>query len=338
VTDQLIVMPDDTVKPILGAIGEAESTLDICMFVFNDEDFLAAIIAARLRGAQVRVMLNSARRGGLTENQQAHTALQAAGIQVRDGHPKFDVTHQKSIVIDNKKGIIQSLNWKAGGAYAARDYAIVTTRREEVEEMRRCFDADWMRDDFLVREGSRLVWCPENGRHRLTSFIDSAEHSLIVQNERYQDMAVIECLVRATMRGVKVHILTRAPHTLKPDKVLEGASGLRILHDVGAKVHTMRELKLHAKAILADDKYAIVGSINFSPGSFDSRRELAIETSCRGVVERLRVTMKHDWSKSIRIDLSELGVSHDLQRHDELIARSGAEDKAVGFLKSDNLG
>ena len=42
--------------------------------------------------------------------------------------------------------------------------------------------------------------------------------------------------------------------------------------------------------MLADSKRAIVGSINLAPGSFDSRRELAIETDHHHAVKRLEET------------------------------------------------
>jgi len=92
-------------------------------------------------------------------------------------------------------------------------------------------------------------------------------------------MVIIERLVRAANRGVRVRIMSRALHKLKKKKLFEGVSGLRIVHDVGAKVRSLRELKLHGKIMIADNERAIVGSINLSPGSFDDRRELAIETA-----------------------------------------------------------
>jgi cardiolipin synthase len=70
--------------------------------------------------------------------------------------------------------------------------------------------------------------------------------------------------------------MARPPHKLKKEKLLEGVGGLRIMDDVGIKVHRLKRLKLHAKMLLADGLKAIVGSINLTPGSFDSRRELAI--------------------------------------------------------------
>ena len=44
-------------------------------------------------------MLNPARRSGEIENEEARKALIAAGIDVRDSNPAFDLTHQKSMVV-----------------------------------------------------------------------------------------------------------------------------------------------------------------------------------------------------------------------------------------------
>jgi len=109
---------------------------------------------------------------------------------------------------------------------------------------------------------------------------------------------VIERLVRARGRGVKVEVMARASHTLKRDKVVEGVGGLRILDDVGIKVHKLKHLKLHGKALLRDGTAAIVGSINLATGSLDGRRELAIEVRDENVIDRLHKTLKHDWRHS----------------------------------------
>ncbi|MGH3563745.1 MAG: phospholipase D-like domain-containing protein, partial [Mycobacterium sp.] len=158
-----------------------------------------------------------------------------------------------------------------------------------------------------------LIWCPNNGRARLAELIDSARHFLFVQNERYQDPIIVERLVRAARRGVKVHVMARPPHTLKKDKLIEGVSGLRILDDVGIKIHKLVHLKLHAKMILADGIRGAVGSINLAPGSFDSRRELAIEVHDHHVTERLHHVAHHDWENSRPLDLSDGGLLADLQ-------------------------
>jgi phosphatidylserine/phosphatidylglycerophosphate/cardiolipin synthase-like enzyme len=163
--------------------------------------------------------------------------------------------------------------------------------------------------------GSNLIWCPNNGRQRIADFIDSARETLWLQNERYQDMVIIERLVRAAKRGVRVRIMSRALHKLKSKKLFEGVSGLRIVHDVGAKVRALKKLKLHGKIMIADDRRAVVGSINLSPGSFDDRRELAVETSCERVVRRLIETAEHDWKHSRKLPLSDAAVLAELEGH-----------------------
>jgi phosphatidylserine/phosphatidylglycerophosphate/cardiolipin synthase-like enzyme len=311
----LIVLPDDSAQPILQAIASAATTLRVKMFVFTDPSLLNAVIDAHDRGVKVRVMLNPKRRNGVSENDESRRQLEEAGIEVRDSNPEYDLTHEKSMVIDDRIAFIKSLNWQSENLTLTRDYAIVTTHAHEVEEVIACFEADWSRQDFSP-QNPHLIWCRGNGRQRITQFIDQAQCRLWLQNERYQDQTIIEHLVRAKERGVKVHVMARPAHTLKKDKLLEGVGGLRILQDVGIKVRKMKALKLHAKMLLADEKRAIIGSINLAPGSFDDRRELAIEVDDPHIVERLHKVVKHDWEHAHDMDLSDEGVLADLKKHE----------------------
>lgn len=328
----LLVMPDDTGKPILDAMAGARESMRIKMFLFSDPELLAATIAAHQRGVKVRVMLNPARRGGEPENEETRQALEAAGVAVIDSNPDIDVTHEKSMVIDDAAAFIHSLNWETRNLTETRDYAIVTTHKHEVAEVMQCFDDDWQRKPFVPGENAHLIWCNVNGRNRIADFIDRASESLILQNERYQDEVIIERLVRAVSRGVKVHILSRPAHTLKKGKLVEGVEGLRILQDLGAKVHKLKGLKLHAKMMLADGKRGVVGSINLAPGSFDTRRELAIEFSDEAAVQRLAEVAHHDWSHSHPVDLTDEGLLADLKEVDP----HAAEELALTLGKNAN--
>ena len=321
----LIVMPDDSSRPILDAVNHAEKSLRIKMFTFSDPALLHAVIAAHRRGVQVRVMLNPARRSGESENQASRKMLTDASVDVIDSNPAFDVTHEKSMVVDDCIAFVMSLNWETKNLTQTRDFAVVTRHAHEVAEIVQCFDADWNRQAFEPGEHSHLIWCIGNGRQRIGRFIDEAKHSLWVENERYQDPVVIERLVRAKGRGVKVHVLARPPHHLKKEKLVEGVGGLRILDDVGVKVHKLKGLKLHAKLLFADGARAIVGSINLAPGSFDSRRELAIEAHDDDVIDRLHKVVTQDWENSHPLDLTDEGLLAELENKDEHVA----EDLAI---------
>ena len=76
--------------------------------------------------------------------------------------------------------------------------------------------------------------------------------------------------------------------------------------------------------LLADGLRAIVGSINLAPGSFDHRRELAIEVHDDEVVERLQRIAHHDWENSHTLDLSDEGLFEDLEHRGQ-----GGSEKLV---------
>jgi phosphatidylserine/phosphatidylglycerophosphate/cardiolipin synthase-like enzyme len=309
----LIVLPDDSGKPLLDAIAAAQKSIRVKMFLFSDPSLLKAITDAQKRGVEVRIMLNPARRDGEEENADIRKSLIAAGVNVSDSNPAFDLTHEKSMVIDDATAFVQSLNWETKNLTETRDYAVVTSHAHEVEEIARCFDDDWNRKKFDTGSQKHLIWCVGNGRQRLGELIDSAKHSLWLQNERYQDPVIIEHIIRAHTRGVKVRVMARPPHKLKKDKLIEGVSGLRSLQDLGVKIHKLKGIKLHAKLILADDARAIIGSINLAPGSFDSRRELAIEVDDHHIIDRIRKTLEHDWENSHQLDLSDEGLLKELK-------------------------
>ncbi len=311
----LIVLPDDTAKPILNAINTAQKSLWVKMFVFSDPALLKAVAAAKKRGVDVRIMLNPSRRSGKAENQQSRKFLKSHHVEVIDSNPCFGLTHEKSMVVDAKTAFVKSLNWETKNLTVTRDYAIVTTHKHEVREIMNCFEADWKRKKFDAGENAHLIWCTGNGRDRIAEFIDDARHSIYLQNERYQDAVIIERLVRAKKRGVKIHVMARPPHKLDKEKLTEGVGGLRIMDDVGIKVHKLKHLKLHAKMLLLDESRVIVGSINLAPGSFDSRRELAIDVHDPEVVKRMTKIVHQDWKHSHPLDLTDAGLEAELEQH-----------------------
>ncbi len=120
----LVVLPDDTSQPILDAIAAARKSLRVKMFVFSDPTLLAAVAAAQARGVKVRIMLNPSRRSGEDDNADSRKQLIAAGIHVIDSNPAFDLTHEKSMIVDDECAFVKSLNWDTKNLTETRDYAI----------------------------------------------------------------------------------------------------------------------------------------------------------------------------------------------------------------------
>jgi len=80
-------MPDDTIEPILAAIGAAAKSLRIKMFSLSDGRVLSALLKAHQRKVKIRVLLNPVRHSGELQNRGARTVLLDAGIDVLDTNP-----------------------------------------------------------------------------------------------------------------------------------------------------------------------------------------------------------------------------------------------------------
>ena len=194
----LIVLPDDSAQPILDAIAQATKSIRIKMFVFSDPALLQAVIAAHQRGVDVRVMLNPARRDGKEENADSRKLLTDAGIKVIDSNPDFDLTHEKSMVIDDAIAFVQSLNWETENLTTTRDYAIAHHAQTRGRRDRRSASTP-----TGTAPNSTPAITPISSGASATAasasanLSTSAKHSLWLQNERYQDPVIIEHLIRA---------------------------------------------------------------------------------------------------------------------------------------------
>jgi Phosphatidylserine/phosphatidylglycerophosphate/cardiolipin synthases and related enzymes len=106
----LIVLPDDSSRPILNAIDGARRSIRIKMFVFSDPTLLHATIAAKQRGVKVRVMLNAERRSGERDNEATRKALLRAGIDVKDANPR-SISRMRINGRRREVAFVKSLNW-----------------------------------------------------------------------------------------------------------------------------------------------------------------------------------------------------------------------------------
>jgi len=315
VSRSTIVLPDAGAAAFVSLLRSAQASLRLKIVECDLPELIEAVAAPARRGVKVRVLFNKPGRGGVSDNAAARAALQAAGVEVADAPHKLSVVHEKSLVIDDERALVMSCDWTAVGLAEARDYAVLTANRHEVDEIAACFDADWLHQHFKPHGRLRLVWGPLNARQRIAEFIDAARHTLVVQNARYQDSVIIERLVRAVRRGVALQLMAHAVHRMDAKEISTDTGSLRMLDVLGVQVRRLQHHRLHGNIMLADGARALVGSVNFSPASLDRRRELAIETDDAPVIQALQQAAAQDWSHARAIDLSEEGLREELRRH-----------------------
>lgn len=295
---RLIIEPDDGVQPVREFIGTAQSSLLIKQFTFTEPSLIDATVEREQAGVDVRVMLNPARSGGDRANDETFEQLRAAGVDVQWTSPKFYVTHEKSIVVDHKAALVATFNLMAKYFTLTRDYGIITHDPRHVAQIVDVFRADWEHRDFTPPIDDGLLWSNSNSRAQMARFIDTAERRLFIQHPKYVDAVILDRIAAAAHRGVKVKVLCGGGHGISDWDILDTFSSLRTLRRFGVKVRRQKNLRVHAKLLIVDNKRALVGSMNIDRSAFDLRRELGITIDDPLVVDRLRGVFKTDWALS----------------------------------------
>jgi cardiolipin synthase len=292
-------MPDDGVTAVVALLDQAQEQLCLKQFKLQSPAILDALQRAHLRGVQVRVMLNPHTSGGERWNDESFSQLQTWGIEVAWTSEAFPVTHEKSVVIDSRAALIATFNLADKYFTQTRDYGVLSENRAVVEQVIAGFEADWHRKPFQPDLGVGLVWSSQHSRGQLARIIDMAQHRLWVQHPKFVDAVILERIIAARERGVKVRFLCGGKHGISDWDIYDTFSSLRIMERFGVKVRRQKHLKLHAKLVLVDDCYAQTGSMNIDRSAFDLRRELGIESDAVDVVERLRSSFESDWSCAV---------------------------------------
>ena len=312
---RLVVEPDDGLAPVREFIESARRSLLIKQFTFTEPSLIEAAIGRRTDGVEVRVMLNAARSGGDRANDETYEQLRSAGIDVQWASPKFYVTHEKSIVVDDSSAMIATYNLMMKYFTLTRDYGIITYDPAHVRQITEVFDADWEHIDVEPADSAGLLWSNSNSRYQMARFIDRAEKTLLVQHPKYVDAVILDHMAAAASRGVKVKVLCGGKHGISDWDILDTFASLRTLRRFGVKVHKQKNLRVHAKLIVVDDREALIGSMNIDRSAFDLRRELGVIIDEPSVVDRLRTVFESDWD-----------ASHHYEPPDPLIKKAPPED------------
>jgi cardiolipin synthase len=301
---RVLVQPDDGIGPVVEMVDSARRAILIKMFTFTSPALIAAVIDAHRRGVQVQVMLNPTRSSGTRANDGTLACLTEAGVAARWTNPRFAVTHEKSMVIDERIALIATFNFSDKYFSKTRDYGLVVENPAVVREVIAGFQADWDRAPFpevgTQQSHSPLLWSNHNARLVMAGFIDKAQHTLRVQHPKFVDAVILDRLLEARTRGVDVRVLCGGRHGISDYDLLDTFSSLRILRRADIRVHKQNGLTLHAKLILADGERAIVGSMNIDRSAFDLRRELGAVIASPAAVSRLRQVFRADWDESQR--------------------------------------
>lgn len=276
--DQLIIEPDMGRAPVLNLINQAHNHINLVMYNFTDKTLLSALLN---QTPMVRVILEKTPYKTEGINIPVMNTFNAKHVLWKSGNPDFQFTHQKTLVADNQ-ALIMTFNFTQSSFKNQRNFGVLTSDASVINNINNTFNADWNRENTPPIT-SHLIYSPVNSRRGYLNEIRSAKSSLLIYAQSVDDKGIVNALCDAETRGVDVRVITSK---------LPRATNLQ---DCSVEVRISKKLYIHAKAMLVDDKTAVIGSVNFTSTSLDKNRELAIVETDSGVTNALRETFEGDW-------------------------------------------
>jgi cardiolipin synthase len=289
----LLSEPQAGLGQVYRLINGATSSIDLTMYELIDTTAEGDLAAAAKRGVDVRVILDAHLE--MSRNTATYDFLRAHKVHVTWA-PAATTYHQKTLTVDDKTSVVMTLNMVSADYAGTRDFAVIDTSKRDVAAIVATFNADFADASITPPDGADLVWSPTNSQAAILAVIDSARHTLSVENEEMGDSTITRALEAAARRGVEVKIVMTAQSSW--DKAFSA------LAEAGAHVRTYRNsssvLYIHAKAVVADagrpDEQVFVGSENFSTASLRYNRELGIRTTNDPVIKAVTTVLADDYA------------------------------------------
>jgi cardiolipin synthase A/B len=326
----------------LDAISKARNSINIEAYIFQKgvvaRRFVNALTERAQAGVQVNIVLDAI--GSFATWNSYFKELRDAGGRVFWYHPfKWytlprinNRTHRELFIIDGKIGFI-------GGAGVADHWLISKPDRPRwrdtmfrvegggVSGLQATFAENWLeasgelligKEYFpfceadgtasaLVVDSSPTAGMSTRARMLYQTLLASAQESIYITTPYFlPDRSARQEMVRAIReRGVEVKIITPGK---KSDHLLTRRSSRRLYGELlraGAEIYEYEPAMLHAKTMIVDRVWSVVGSTNFDNRSFGLNDEINLAAFDRQLAKRLEQDFRQDVAASCAVSYDE---------------------------------
>jgi cardiolipin synthase A/B len=332
---------DAAYPQMLAAIAGAKQSVAMASYVFRDDQagdaFAGALIAARARGVEVRVLLDSVgigyfhaaiyhrmRRGGINAARFLHTWLpwRMPFLNMRN--------HRKILVVDGSLAFMGGMNVGAENSQRLHPKDFITDIHFRVEGpvVRTVMDAfarDWtfttgeaLDEDYwwpkleqagpIYARGLRSG--PDADIYRLELMLGAAlnaarKHVRILTPYFLPDARLQFAIAQAGLRGVKVDIvIPERCNYLFMDWAMR--AHLRFFSHIRADIYTTPLPFDHSKLCTIDGSWSLIGSSNWDARSFRLNFEFDLECYNPELTRRLDAVIDAKIARAKRMDVKAL--------------------------------
>ncbi|MBI4404364.1 MAG: cardiolipin synthase [Deltaproteobacteria bacterium] len=335
---EIIVDPDVALASMQKAIEGAKQFIHLEYYIIVSdevtEQLFDSLIEARRRGVEVRVLYDSL--GSLSLKKIYFRRLTEHGVKVAGFLPLSAIAqrlnlnfrnHRKILVVDGKTAFTGSAN--IGKQYLGkrndsqwRDN-VVKVEGPVCLQLQDVFAKDWQfttKEDLYSamycpvpqRCGDAVIQVLESGpdtrfqtlyQALFLAITSARSHILMTTPYFIPDSVMMTALTVAALRGVKVQLLLPQKNDLLLVQ-LASRSFYEALLEAGVEIYEYEPRILHAKNLIIDKKWTIIGSANMDARSFRLNFEINLLIYGSSVTEQAENLFEADLQKSNRVELA----------------------------------
>ncbi|HEY3158143.1 MAG TPA: phospholipase D-like domain-containing protein [Vicinamibacterales bacterium] len=328
----------DTALPaMLRAIDGAHERVSLETYNFEEgeiaERFTDALARAAQRGVNVRMVLDAI--GSKKMSRKEIDRLEDAGCHVEWVNPVISYsigeanyrTHRKALVVDGRVAFVGGMGigdhyWKDTTSYPRWRDTQVELRGPAVTDVEAAFNQNWILTSDVVEPVVRpaeavpsgtaqsiVVWSSrQTGANEMKLLfllaIAAARHTIDIESPYLiTDESSAWSLHEARRRGVHIRMLVDGDKTDAKAVKFAGRGQYENLLEDGIEIAEYQPTMMHAKAMMVDGLFSVVGSANFDNRSLELNDELSVAVFDRALTARLEGDFENDLTRSKKIDL-----------------------------------
>jgi cardiolipin synthase A/B len=345
---------------MLQAIHDARDTINFETYIFEPDEigqrFLDALKERARAGVEVRLLIDGF--GGMKLKRRYRDDLTKAGVKVHRFRPLgfrnlvriYRREHRRATVIDGQIGF-------TGGAAISRKWkGNVTNKHEWRDSMTRvtgplvagiqsAFAENWVYCTGEVLAGSRffprvepgpgicgvsVVSSPSDSLQTIRllfwlSFSNARKRLWICNSYFIPDRRLRDAVVQRSRQGVDVRVLVPGNHTDAVPVQAAGQSYYEELLRAGVRIFEFEPAMMHAKTVVIDSAWSIVGSANMDERSMELNEENVLGIADQAFARSIEEGLLSDYGRSREIKLEEWRKRSIVRKAFERVAKAMIE-------------
>ncbi|HXX93569.1 MAG TPA: phospholipase D-like domain-containing protein [Planctomycetota bacterium] len=333
-----LVNGEEAYPAMLSAIDGGSKSVSLLSYIFErdseGEKFVEALIRAKGRGAEVRVLIDD-----VGSDDQVEHALASAGVRVARFNPVRRPVrseylnlrnHRKILVVDGRVGFTGGMNIRRSHLVGTKQPHLeqdIHFRLDGpvVEHLQEAFADDWAfsTGELLLGEAwfPRLeAQGPANARGIpsdpgleqdalrwvIVAALGCARSRIRIMTPYFlPDSALVAALNVASLRGVAVDILIPR---VNDSKIVQWATTAMLWQvlQAGCRVWQVPPPFEHTKLLVVDGAWTLLGSANLDPRSLRLNFEFDVESYCQELAGSLERRIEAKISQSAPVTLKEV--------------------------------